>query len=89
MNIYAVIISLFFLVALLAALYVIVRLTKLHYEEKESLLAKLASKSLAEAEYYRKEYPEIVKERIKGMEEERKRPLTAEEVRKVKAASGF
>lgn len=87
--IYVLIISFFLFLGLLAALFVIVYQNKLHYKEKEDLFSKLASKSLAEAEYYRKEYPKIVEERIKTMEEDRKIPLTPEEIRKVKAASGF
>lgn len=89
MNIYAVIVSFFLFLALLAALFVIVYQSKLHYKEKEDLHLKLASKSLDEAEYYRKEYPKIVAERIKKMETDRTHPPSPEETRKAAAAGRF
>lgn len=87
--IYVLIVSFFLFLGLLAALFVIVYQNKLHYKEKEDLFLKLASKSLAEAEYYRKEYPKIVEERIKTMEKDRGTPLSPEEIRKMKAAGRF
>lgn len=89
MDINAIIISFFFLLALLASLFVNVYQSKLHQKEKEDLHMKLASKSLDEAEYYRKEYPKVVAERIKKMESERLSPPSAEDLKKKEMASRF
>lgn len=62
-------------------------LTKLHYEEKEDLFMKLASKSLSEAEFYRKEYPKEVDEKAARMEIEREKPPTKEQEKREETAS--
>jgi len=62
-------------------------LTKLHYEEKEDLFIKLASKSLSEAEFYKKEYPMEVKEKEQVLVDQRKNHPSPEQEKKEKAAS--
>lgn len=62
-------------------------LTKLHYEEKEDLFIKLASKSLSEAEFYKKEYPMEVKEKEQILVDKRKSPPSPEQDKKEEAAS--
>lgn len=87
--IYVLIISFFLFLGLLAALFVICYQNKLHYKEKEDLFIKLASKSLDEAEYYRKEYPKRVEERIEKAKQELDNPPTPEDLRKAAAASRY
>lgn len=85
--IYVLIVSFFLFLGLLAALFVIVYQTKLHYKEKEDLHTMLASKSLDEAEFYRKEYPKRVEERIEKLKDERLNPPSAEDLKR-KAEAG-
>lgn len=59
----------------------------LHYKEKKGILTKLVAKSLAEAEYYEKEYPKDIKikeKKLKTMAAEEKKlsPLEIETRRK-------
>lgn len=51
-----------------------------HYKEKEDIFAKFMARDLRESEYFKKEYPGVIKEGQKKMEEERKTKLTAEEI---------
>ena len=60
-----------------------------HYREKRELFARLSAKSLAEAEFYLKEYPKDVAEKVKRLEEERKNPPTEEEIERQKRAGQF
>jgi len=89
--------SLYLFLALVLSLVVIVlmitffsklirNLTKLHYDEKQDLFMKLASKSLAEAEFYRKEYPKEVDEKAERLKMDRETPLTPEQEKKDKIA---
>jgi hypothetical protein len=87
--IYVLIVSFFLFLSLLASLFVNIYQAKLHSKEKEDLFIRLASKSLDEAEFYRKEYPKRVEERMKAMEEERKNPLSAEDLKKKAVAGSF
>lgn len=90
--------SLYLFIGLIFSLLVIVlmtiffsklirELTKLHYEEKEDLFIKLAAKNLAEAEFYKKEYPGEIDEKEKRLEQERENPPKDEETLRGKAAS--
>jgi len=90
--------SLYLFLALILSLVVIVLmivffsrlirdLTKLHYEEKQDLFMKLASKSLAEAEFFRKEYPKEVDEKAERLKLDRKISPTPEEEKREKTAS--
>ncbi len=90
--------SLYLFLALILSLVVIVlmviffsklirNLTKLHYDEKQDLFMKLASKSLAEAEFYRTEYPKEVEEKAARLEIDRDKTITPEEEKRQKSAS--
>ena len=72
--------SLFLFIALLVALAIIALQQLLHYREKEDIFSKFMARDLRESEYFKKEYPGVVKEGQKKMEEERKTKLTAEEI---------
>jgi len=72
--------SLFLFIALLVALAIIALQQWLHYREKEDIFSKFMARDLRESEYFKKEYPGVVKEGQKKMEEERKTKLTAEEI---------
>lgn len=72
--------SLYLFIALIVSLLINAFLVKVHYKEKEDIFAKFMARDLREAEYFKKEYPEEIKERQKKMEEERKTKLTAEEI---------
>lgn len=85
--IYVLIVSFFLFLGLLAALFVICYQNKLHYKEKEDLFIKLASKSLDEAEFYRKEYPKRVELRMEKTKLEMEHLPSAEELKR-KAEAG-
>lgn len=85
--IYVLIISFFLFLGLLASLLTNIYQTKLHYKEKEDLFIKLASKSLDEAEFYRKEYPKRVELRMEKTKQEMDNPPSAEELKR-KAEAG-
>ena len=87
MNIYTFFAMFFLFLALLAALFVIVYQTKLHYKEKEDLHTMLASKSLDEAEFYRKEYPKRVELRMEKKKQEMDNLPSAEDLKR-KAEAG-
>ena len=89
MNVLLFLCSLLLFLGLLAALGVICYQTKLHYKEKEDIFIKLGSKSLDEAEFYRKEYPKRVEEKMKRLEEDRKNPPSKEEQKKQEIAKRF
>jgi len=72
--------SLFLFIALLVALAIIALQQWLHYREKEDIFSKFMARDLRESEYFKKEYPGVIKEGQKKMEEERKTKLTAEEI---------
>ncbi|GAI31906.1 unnamed protein product [marine sediment metagenome] len=81
--------SLFLFIALLVALGIIALQQWLHYREKEDIFTKFMARDLVEAEYFKKEYPGLVKEGQKKMEQERKTKLTAEEIVAKRAADNL
>lgn len=81
--------GLFLFIALILSLLINAYQLKIHYKEKEDIFAKFMAKSLTEAEYFKKEYPGLVKEGQKKMEEERTTKLTAEEIVAKRAADNL
>jgi len=81
--------GLFLFIALVLSLLINAYQLKIHYKEKEDIFAKFMAKSLTEAEYFKKEYPGLVKEGQKKMEEERTTKLTAEEIVAKRAADNL
>lgn len=72
--------SLFLFIALIVSLLINALQVKFHYKEKEDIFSKFMARDLRESEYFKKEYPGVIKEGQKKMEEERKTKLTAEEI---------
>lgn len=81
--------GLFLFIALILSLLINAYQLKIHYKEKEDIFAKFMAKNLTEAEYFKKEYPGLVKEGQKKMEEERTTKLTAEEIVAKRAADNL
>jgi len=72
--------GLFLFIALILSLLINAYQLKIHYKEEEDIFAKFMAKSLREAEYFKKEYPGLVKEGQKKMEKDRKTELSPEEI---------
>ena len=89
MELLSVLLGSFLFIALILSLLINAYQLKIHYKEKEDIFAKFMAKSLTEAEYFKKEYPGLVKEGQKKMEEERTTKLTAEEIVAKRAADNL
>lgn len=83
--------NLFWFIALIASLVVIVLQSKMHYKEKKDIFAKFMAKSLGEAEYFDKAYDTQVKNEKKRIENERKKEenLTLEQIKSKEVAARF
>lgn len=84
---------LFWFLALIISLIILGGLNILqvvfHYREKRELFTRFSAKSLSEAEFYLKEYPKDVAEKVKRFEEERKKPDSEEEIERKKKAGQY
>jgi len=89
MELENILLGLFLFIALILSLLINAYQLKIHYKEKEDIFAKFMAKNLTEAEYFKKEYPGLVKEGQKKMEEERTTKLTAEEIVAKRAADNL
>lgn len=89
MELENILLGLFLFIALILSLLINAYQLKIHYKEKEDIFAKFMAKNLTEAEYFKKEYPGLVKEGQKKMEEERTTKLTAEEIVAKRAAENL
>ena len=80
--------GLFLFIALILSLLVNAYQLKIHYKEKEDIFAKFMAKSLGEAEYFKKVYPQEMKEELEKMKKDREREkeLTAGEIAASRAA---
>jgi len=80
MELENILLGLFLFIALIVSLLINAYQLKIHYKEKEDIFAKFMARDLREAEYFKKEYPGVIKETQKKMEQERKTVLTPEEI---------